>query len=125
VGLTKLMADQEKRITLPPLAASPKSNTSSATEEKATGPSKSDNGATAEAKEGPVSGVDFPAHLFPYPEGTADVTLARVLNIAQLTKALAACIKDASAEAIEKRGAFTVVLSGGSLIRVSSTQDCR
>jgi hypothetical protein len=119
------MADQEKRITLPPLAASPKSNTSSATEEKVTGPSKSDNGATAEVKKGPVSGVDFPAHLFPYPEGTADVTLARVLNIAQLTKALAACIKDASAEAIEKRGAFTVVLSGGSLIRVSSTQDCR
>lgn len=113
------MAEQKTRLTLPPLAATQKSSGAATREsDKA---QNADNGALAsgEPKKEPVPGKDFPAHLFPYPEGSADVSLERFFNVPQLQKAVATYVKDASAAAIKQKGAFTVVLSGGSLVKVS------
>ncbi|GAQ91586.1 6-phosphogluconolactonase [Klebsormidium nitens] len=111
------MAEQRSRITLPPFAAPQKS--SGAATKESDKVQNADNGALAsgEPKKEPVPGKDFPAHLFPYPEGYADVSLERILNMPQLQRAVAAYVKEASAAAIKEKGAFTVVLSGGSLVK--------
>lgn len=58
------------------------------------------------------------AHLFPYGEGPWDSALCILDDLPQVFDALADQVVKISEESIKLRGNFTIVLSGGSLVKV-------
>lgn len=73
---------------------------------------------TAEAQGEQEEGHPHPPHLFSYPEGSARSSVLPFDGFEALSAALSARIQAVAAAAIDSRGVFTLVLSGGSLIKV-------
>jgi 6-phosphogluconolactonase len=62
------------------------------------------------------AGVDVPPHIFQYPDAECDIQVQLFVTPAAASNGLSKAVLDAAAAAIKARGAFTLVLSGGSLI---------
>lgn len=61
--------------------------------------------------------VDVAQHAFKYPDGEFDCTVLQYPSPAVAAEGLAKLVAAASSKAISEKGAFTVVLSGGSLVK--------
>jgi hypothetical protein len=62
----------------------------------------------------------FGVHMFPYPSATpSQSSLFLFDNISDVSNAVAMHVTGLSVQAIHSRGSFTLVLSGGSLVKVS------
>lgn len=56
-------------------------------------------------------------HVFQYHSEESDITVLQHGNVDAASHALAAMVQAAAAKAVEEKGAFTLVLSGGSLLK--------
>ncbi len=66
------------------------------------------------------NGKPFGVHMFPYPSATpSQSSLFLFDNISDVSNAVAMHVTGLSVQAIHSQGSFTLVLSGGSLVKVS------